>query len=125
MCDFYEISVNFSAKCSAEFFVPEGVPNVGRMGFPRSCNRQRAEMFSILQCTFEILQLKNKFRMVKMQKMFSKYPDVVSIKELTVMLNVSKNTAYELLKSGKLKSIKIGKQYRIPKQFVIEYLSGG
>ena len=63
--------------------------------------------------------------MVKMQKMFSKYPDVVSIKELTVMLNVSKNTAYELLKSGKLKSIKIGKQYRIPKQFVIEYLSGG
>ena len=60
-----------------------------------------------------------------MQKMFSKYPDVVSIKELTVMLNVSKNTAYELLKSGKLKSIKIGKQYRIPKQFVIEYLSVG
>ena len=47
--------------------------------------------------------------MVKMQKMFSKYPDVVSIKELTIMLNISKNTAYELLKSGKLKSIKIGK----------------
>lgn len=68
---------------------------------------------------------KNKFRMVKMQKMFSKYPDVVSIKELTVMLNISKNTAYELLKSGELKSIKIGKQYRIPKRFVIEYLSGG
>ena len=60
-----------------------------------------------------------------MQKMFSKYPDVVSIKELTVMLNISKNTAYELLRSGKLKSIKIGKQYRIPKQFVIEYLSWG
>ena len=60
-----------------------------------------------------------------MQKIFSKYPDVVSIKELTVMLNIGKNTAYELLKSGELKSIKIGKQYRIPKQFVIEYLSGG
>ena len=98
---------------------------MGRMRCPCSCNQQWAEVFAILQCTFEILKLKNKFRMVKMQKMFSKYPDVVSIKELTVMLNVSKNTAYELLKSGKLKSIKIGKQYRIPKQFVIEYLSGG
>lgn len=60
-----------------------------------------------------------------MQKMFSKYPDVISIKELTVMLNIGKNTAYELLKSGELKSIKIGKQYRILKQFVIEYVSGG
>ena len=60
-----------------------------------------------------------------MQKMFSKYPDVISIKELTIMLNIGKNTAYELLESGELKSIKIGKQYRIPKQFVIEYLSGG
>ena len=60
-----------------------------------------------------------------MQKMFSKYPDVISIKELTIMLNIGKNTAYELLESGELKSIKIGKQYRIPKHFVIEYLSGG
>ena len=60
-----------------------------------------------------------------MQKMFSKYPDVVSIKELTSMLNIFKSTVYELLRSRELKSIKIGKQYRAPKKFVIEYLSGG
>ena len=60
-----------------------------------------------------------------MQKMFSKYPDVVSIKELTEMLKISRNTANKLVQSGKVKSIKIGSQYRIPKNFVITYLNGG
>ena len=57
-----------------------------------------------------------------MKKMFSKYPDVVSVSELMDMLHIGKNTAYELLQSGKIKSIKIGKKYRIPKSFVMEYL---
>lgn len=63
---------------------------------------------------------------IKIQKMFSKYPDVVSIKELTSMLNIGKSTAYELLRSGELKSIKIGKQYRIPKRFcycILEWMA--
>ncbi len=55
--------------------------------------------------------------------MFTNYPDVVSINELMTMLNVGKNTAYSLLQSGTLKSIKVGKQYRIPKRFIIEYLN--
>ena len=58
-----------------------------------------------------------------MKRMFTNYPDVVSINELMTMLNVGKNTAYSLLQSGTLKSIKVGKQYRIPKRFIIEYLN--
>ena len=57
-----------------------------------------------------------------MKKMFSKYPDVVSVSELMDMLHIGKDTAYKLLQSGKIKSIKIGKKYRIPKSFVVEYL---
>ena len=57
-----------------------------------------------------------------LKKIFSNYPDVVSIPDLMKMLNIGRNTAYRLLQNGKLKSIKIGKQYRIPKQFIIEYL---
>ena len=57
-----------------------------------------------------------------MRKIFSNYPDVVSINELMKMLNIGRNTAYSLLQSGEVKSIKIGKQYRIPKKFVLEYL---
>ena len=57
-----------------------------------------------------------------MRKIFANYPDVVSINELMKMLNIGRNTAYSLLQSGEVKSIKIGKQYRIPKKFVLEYL---
>ena len=57
-----------------------------------------------------------------MRKMFSNYPDVVSIKELMEMLKIGRFTAYNLVKTGELKSIRIGNQYKIPKQFIIEYL---
>lgn len=54
--------------------------------------------------------------------MFTNYPDVVSINELMTMLNIGKKTAYSLLQSEEIKSIKVGRQYRIPKRFIIEYL---
>ena len=57
-----------------------------------------------------------------LKKIFSNYPDVVSLPDLMKMLNIGRNTAYSLLQNGELKSIKVGKQYRIPKQFIIEYL---
>lgn len=57
-----------------------------------------------------------------MKKMFSSYPDVVSVSELMDMLHIGKDTAYKLLQSGEIKSIKIGKKYRIPKKFILEYL---
>ena len=57
-----------------------------------------------------------------MRKIFANYPDVVSINELMKMLNISKPTAYRLLQNGDVKNIKVGKQYRTPKKFVIEYL---
>lgn len=55
--------------------------------------------------------------------MFSQYPDVVSKNELMAMLKIGKNTAYSLLREGKIKNIRIGKQYRIPKRYIIEYLT--
>ena len=57
-----------------------------------------------------------------LKKIFSNYPDVVSIPDLMKMLNIGRNTAYSLLQNGEVKSIKVGKQYRIPKQYIIEYL---
>ena len=57
-----------------------------------------------------------------LKKIFSNYPDVVSLPDLMKMLNIGRNTAYGLLQNGEVKSIKVGKQYRIPKQYIIEYL---
>ncbi len=50
------------------------------------------------------------------------YKDVLTLKEVQTILKIGRNKAYELLKNGKIKSIRIEKQYRIPKINVIKYL---
>ncbi len=54
--------------------------------------------------------------------MFNSYPDVLSVKQLCEILDIGKNTAYRLLQSGEIKSIKIGKVYKIPKKEVRRYI---
>lgn len=38
------------------------------------------------------------------------------------ILNIGRNTAYELIRCGQIHSIRVGRQLRIPKQAVIDYL---
>lgn len=54
--------------------------------------------------------------------LFEEYKDVVNIEELSQMLNIGKNKAYELINSSKIKSFKIGKIHKIPKIWIIEYI---
>ena len=49
-------------------------------------------------------------------------PLMLRVEDLMVLLDVGRNTAYELLRCGKLRSVRIGKQLRVPKQAVIDYL---
>jgi len=56
-------------------------------------------------------------------KMFDEYADVVNVDDLCLMLGgISKKLAYRLLSSGKVKAIKIGREYKIPKSNVRTYL---
>lgn len=56
--------------------------------------------------------------------MFKDYPDVVNVKQLQMMLGgISKKLAYHLLKNNIIKSIKIGRQYKVAKADVILYLT--
>lgn len=58
------------------------------------------------------------------KSMFKNYPDVVNVKELQLMLGgISKKLAYDLLRNNIIKSIKIGRQYKITKTDVILYLT--
>ena len=58
------------------------------------------------------------------QEMFADYPDVVDVSGLRSMLgNIGKQTAYELVRKGTIKEIKVGKLYRIPKINVIAFLT--
>lgn len=54
--------------------------------------------------------------------MFETYPDMLTLDEFMEILQIGKNSAYELLDSGKLKCFRIGKKYKIPKKAVIEYI---
>ena len=49
-------------------------------------------------------------------------PDVLTPEQLRKILNIGKDKTYEMLKNGTIKSIKIGKIYRIPKHFLQEFL---
>ncbi len=48
--------------------------------------------------------------------MFEEYPDVVTIEELQEMLGIGKGLAYQLVNSGKIKAVKVGKRWRIAKE---------
>lgn len=57
-------------------------------------------------------------------QMFTEYPDVVGVPQMCSMLGgISTKTGYRLLKDNKIRSIKIGREYRIPKAYVLEYLT--
>lgn len=57
--------------------------------------------------------------------MFKDFPDCVGVEQLGQMLGIKRTKTYELLRDGTIKSIKIGKDYKIPKYNVIAYLIGG
>lgn len=55
---------------------------------------------------------------------FNELPLTLRVEELMPILGIGRNTAYELVRSGQIRSIKVGKQIRIPKDALHEYLSG-
>jgi excisionase family DNA binding protein len=54
--------------------------------------------------------------------MFAQYPDIVDVAQIQKMLGISRHLAYELIASGQMSGIKIGKAYKIPKVKVIDYV---
>ena len=62
--------------------------------------------------------MRQEYILQAVKKMFRKYRDILTVKELCDVLCVSKNTAYKLLKSGEIKSVRIGKVYKIPKKML-------
>ena len=52
-------------------------------------------------------------------------PQILHVKDLQVLLSISHNTAYELVRSGKIRSIRIGRTYKIPLDAFNEYLRNG
>ena len=50
-------------------------------------------------------------------------PLVLSVPELAAVLHIGRNAAYDLVNSGKIRSIRIGKNIRIPQSALLDYLN--
>lgn len=54
--------------------------------------------------------------------MKSKDLDLMSISEVCERLQISRNTAYSLLKRGDLEGVKVGRMWRIPDRNILNYI---
>ena len=51
-------------------------------------------------------------------------PLVLTVEQLMPVLGIGRNAANELVRSGPIQSIRIGRQYRIHKEALAKFLSG-
>lgn len=56
------------------------------------------------------------------QVVFKEYPDLMNVKQLSSLLDVSTKTVYCLIKQKKLQTTKVGREYRVPKYELLRYL---
>ena len=54
---------------------------------------------------------------------FEELPLTLRVEDLMPILGIGRNTAYELVRSGTIRSIRIGRQLRIPKDAIQDYLA--
>ena len=54
--------------------------------------------------------------------MFNDYPDVLTIEDLQIALNIGRSTAYRLIRSGDIRHLRIGKNIKIPRRYLVEYI---
>ena len=52
----------------------------------------------------------------------SDLPSILRVEDLMPILGIGRNTAYELIRSGQIRSIRIGRQIRIPRDALLEFL---
>ena len=57
--------------------------------------------------------------------MLTEYPDVLSFEQMCQVLKISTKTGYKLLRENKVKYLKTGRAYRIPKAHILTYLMIG
>lgn len=53
---------------------------------------------------------------------FSNYPDIVSVAQMSKMLGISEKSAYRLLQENSIEHFRVGRTYKIPKLHILNYL---
>ena len=59
------------------------------------------------------------------QELFTNYPDILSVAQLMEILQIGKVLAYKLIESKKIQAIKIGREYKVLKNSVLNLIYNG
>lgn len=61
--------------------------------------------------------------MFSIEKDFTEYPVILNVTMLKEILGIQDNKIYSLIRDGEIKAAKIGKDYKIPKKSLVDYLN--
>jgi len=56
---------------------------------------------------------------------FDEIPVVLRVEDLKPILGIGLNTAYDLVRSGRIRSVRVGNQIRISKTAVLDFINSG
>ncbi len=62
--------------------------------------------------------------MKQLYKSIDELPLSLRVEDLMSILDVGRNTAYDLVRCGRIQSIRVGRQLRIPRSAVVKFLEG-
>lgn len=60
--------------------------------------------------------------MVNLFNDISELPLAMTVAEVSIVLRIGRSKAYQLIRSKKLRSIRIGRSIRVPRDALLEYL---
>lgn len=55
-------------------------------------------------------------------QMLPEYNDILLPEDLQMILHTGRNTIYKYLAEGKIKSLRVGGKYKIPKRYLLEFI---
>ena len=58
----------------------------------------------------------------KVYRSYDELPLALKVEDLMPLLGIGRNTAYELVRCGQIRSIRVSRQLRIPKDAVIAFI---
>ena len=50
------------------------------------------------------------------------YPDVLDVNQVGAILGISTKTVYRMLREGSLASLKVGRTFKVPKLYLLQYI---
>lgn len=56
------------------------------------------------------------------RNMLAEYNDILKPEDVKKILQIGRNTVYDYLKNGTIKSIMVAGKYRIPKLYLLEFM---